>query len=94
MRTTLVLDDDLYREAKNVAVDSGTTVTAVIESALRESLQRRHGASRRRRKISLPTFRGRGLIHGVDLDNSATLLDAMKTRRRNGPRSCRGARRP
>ncbi|MGE5346543.1 MAG: type II toxin-antitoxin system VapB family antitoxin [Acidithiobacillales bacterium] len=80
MRTTLALDDDLYREAKKVAVDSGTTVTALIEAALRESLRRRHAAGPRRKKIRLPTFRGRGVMPGVDLDDSASLLDLMEAR--------------
>jgi hypothetical protein len=80
MRTTLALDDDLYREAKRVALDSGTTVTAFVEAALREKLRRRHGAARRRKKVPLPTFRGRGLMPGVDLDDSASLLDLMETR--------------
>jgi len=80
MRTTLALDDDLYREAKKAALDSGTTVTAVIEAALRECLRRRHGAAKRRTRIPLPTFRGRGLMPGVDLDDSASLLDVMEAR--------------
>lgn len=80
MRTTLALDDDLYREAKKAAVDSGRTVTAVIEAALRESLRRRQGSAKRRKKVRLPTFRGEGLMPGVDLDDSASLLDLMETR--------------
>jgi len=79
MRTTLALDDDLYRKAKKMALDSGRTVTAVIEAALRESLQRRHGAAHRRKRSRLPTFPGRGLKPGVDLDDSASLLDVMET---------------
>ncbi len=80
MRTTLALDDDLYREAKKAAVDSGTTVTALIEAALRESLRRRHAGPSRRKRSRLPTFRGRGLMPGVDLDDSASLLDLMEAR--------------
>jgi hypothetical protein len=80
MRTTLALDDDLYREAKRAALDSGTTVTALIEAALRESLRRRRGTAIRRKRSRLPTFRGRGLIPGVDLDDSASLLDLMEAR--------------
>jgi hypothetical protein len=80
MRTTLSLDDDLYREAKKAAVDSGTTLTALIEAALRESLRRRPVAAHRRKNSRLPTFRGRGLMPGVDLDDSASLLDLMESR--------------
>ena len=80
MRTTLALNDDLYRKAKKAALDSGTTVSALIEAALRESLRRQRSVRSRRKKIRLPTFRGLGLMPGVDLDDSASLLDLMKTR--------------
>jgi hypothetical protein len=36
--------------------------------------------SRRRRKFRLPTFNGGGTLPGVDLDNSAALLDIMEGR--------------
>ena len=40
MKTTLRLDDDLLREAKRRAVDEGTTLTHVVEEALRAALTR------------------------------------------------------
>lgn len=77
MRTTIRLNDDLLREAKQVAVSSGRTLTAVIEDALREALARRKtGAPRERTKLL--TVSGFGLRPGIDLDNSAALLDIME----------------
>ncbi len=38
MKTTLNLDDDLMREAKKRAAEFGTTLTRVVEDALRKSL--------------------------------------------------------
>ena len=78
MRTTIRLDDDLLREAKRRAAASGRTLTAVIEDALREALSRR-SAEPAQGWVSLPTFGGggRGLMPGVDLDDSASLLDLM-----------------
>jgi hypothetical protein len=35
MKTTLVLDDDLYRQAKVTAAHRGVTVASVVEEALR-----------------------------------------------------------
>jgi len=75
MRTTIRLDDSLLAAAKAQAARRGTTLTAVIEEALRESL-----ATRRRpahAPIELPTFDGR-LRPGVDLDDSAALLELME----------------
>ncbi|HZO50506.1 MAG TPA: CopG family transcriptional regulator [Gaiellaceae bacterium] len=74
MRTTIRLDDDLLTRAKRAAVERGTTLTAVIEDALRRALA---PAARAKARQELPTFRGDGLQPGVDLDDSASLLDAM-----------------
>jgi hypothetical protein len=88
MRTTVRLDPHLLAEAKKAAADSGRTLTAVIEDALRESLNRR-SAGPRRRKVKIPTFGGRGLQPGVDLDDSAGLLALMES-----DRDPRGRQRP
>jgi hypothetical protein len=77
MRTTIRFDDALLREAKQVAAESGRTLTAIIEDALREALARRSEAPQRER-IQLPVVKGGRLMPGVDLDNSAALLDLME----------------
>lgn len=38
MKTTLNLDDDLLREAKKRAAEGGTTLTHLVEEALRSAL--------------------------------------------------------
>jgi hypothetical protein len=76
MRTTIRLDDQLLREAKAAAALAGRSLTDLIEDALRESLARRRAVGRRRLE-KLPTFHGR-LLPGVDLDDSAALLDLME----------------
>jgi predicted transcriptional regulator len=88
VRTTVQLDPQLVAEAKKAAAASGRTLDAVIEDALRETLDRRTA----RRSVpagEIPTFRGRGLQPGVDLDNSAALLELMEndrdSRRRQHP---------
>ena len=76
MRTTIRLDDQLFREAKGVAAASGRTFTELVEEALREALARRRAAVGQKR-VTLKTFNGRGLRPGVDLDDAAALLDLM-----------------
>jgi hypothetical protein len=76
MRTTINIDDALLAEAKQVAARTGRSLTAVVEDALRQSLHRRHQASRR--AIDLPVFGEGGMRPGVDLDDSAALLDVME----------------
>ncbi len=76
MRTTVRLDDDLLRQAKALAARTGRTLTAVIEDGLREALAR-HRRRQERPPVALPTFKGKGLRPGVDLDDTAGLLDIL-----------------
>jgi len=78
MRTTVRLDENLLKDVKVYAAEHGQTLTAVLERALRELLvrSREHQPQPSR---ELPTFRGRGLRPGVDLDDSAALLDLMES---------------
>lgn len=76
MRTTIRLDDPLLRQAKKHAADTRRTLTAVIEDALREALARRRQGPSSPAKFT--TFGGQGLRPGVDLDNSAALLDLLE----------------
>jgi hypothetical protein len=75
MRTTIRLDDELLREAKRAAAESGQTLTALIEGALRERLARR-GRPSRRERITLIT--GDGVLRpGIDLSNNASVRELM-----------------
>ena len=80
MRTTIRLDDQLLTEAKLLAAAKGRSLTSVIEDALREMLARRK-MSRQQAPIRLKTDSGSGLLPGIDLDNSAALLDVMEKNR-------------
>jgi hypothetical protein len=80
MRTTVRLDEHLLREAKALAARTGRTLTQVLEDALRESVVRSRLAGNEGRSVELPTFSGRGLQPGVDLDSSAALLELMDDR--------------
>lgn len=76
MRTTINIDDALLAEAKQVAARTGRSLTAVVEDALRESLHRRRRTGQR--AVELPTFGEGGVQPGVDLDDSAALLELME----------------
>ncbi len=77
MRTTVRLDDELLRAVKRYAAERQLTLTAVLEQALREMLALRQQLEQRQ-PVRLPTFKGRGLQPGVDLDDSAALLALME----------------
>ena len=78
MRTTIRLDEHLLIEAKRYAAESGRTLTAVIEDALRASLARRE-SSPSKMPVRLKTAGGEGLQSGVDIDDSSALLDTMES---------------
>lgn len=77
MRTTINLPDELLTQIKKLAATSRSTVTAFIEDAVRESLARRR--ARRRERVVLKTYGKHGLLPGVDIDDTAALLDVMES---------------
>lgn len=76
MRTTIRLDEQLMSEVKQLAAQRGQTLTAVIEDALREMLARQRKMAERP-PVYLTTVEGKGLLPGIDLDDTASLLDLM-----------------
>lgn len=79
MRTTVRLPDELLKAAKRRAVETGRTLTDVIEDALRAALAR-EDAEAGGEPVRLPTFGSGGTLPGVDLDDTAALLDVMEGR--------------
>lgn len=78
MRTTVRLDDALLERAKREASRRGQTLTSLIEQGLRLVLAQTRPKHRRARVV-LPVCRaGGGTLPGVNLDDSAALLDIME----------------
>jgi hypothetical protein len=83
MRTTVDIDDDLLRRAKEAAAKSNRPLREVIEDALRKSLSGQKPGKPRAR-VELPVSdEPWGLCPGVNLDDTASLLDIME--RNDGP---------
>jgi hypothetical protein len=76
MRITVRLNDDLLAQAKHAAAQSGRTLTAIIEDALRQALSRNQSPSKRRRTRLVSSGEG-WLKPGANLDSTAELLDIM-----------------
>ena len=78
MRTTVNLPDELLARAKQYAAATHRTLTSVLEEGLRAVLDRP-----RRPEGSVPvrlvTYGSGGLRPGVDLDDTAALLDVMES---------------
>ncbi len=79
MRTTIILNDDLHRRVKEYAARNNRTLTSVIETALRYTLRSRTSAAPGR-KVKIPTGGSGGVMPGVDLNSTSSLLDRMEER--------------
>ena len=77
MRTTLDLDDGLMRAAKRRAAETGRTLTALVETALRELLRAEENAGTHR--LDWKVVEG-GAQAGVDLEDRDALFDRMSGR--------------
>ena len=77
--STIQLDDHLFREVEKWAAQSNRSLQAVVEDMIRAALPPAAGPKPTGR-LDLPTYGGSGLQPGVDLDNSAGLLDITESR--------------
>ena len=76
MKTTLNIDDRVMRRLREEAARRRTTISALVEAALRRILvETSHVADRRRARPVLPTWRSGGPL--VDVSNRAELYSAM-----------------
>lgn len=75
MRTTVRIDDDLYRRLKQRAVETGRTIGSLIEDAVRAALAPKPPSSEELEP--LPTCGGSGVMPGVDITSNVAVRDAM-----------------
>jgi hypothetical protein len=81
MRTTVRLNEALLARARGEAERRGVTLTSLIEQGLQLILRRPLKTSDRPH-VTLPECQaGGGLLPGVDLDDSAALLERMEESR-------------
>ena len=74
MRTTLSINDELYREVKVEAARRGLSVTSVIEQALRAALRPQHDTEPPDFPIST---RSSGIRSGINLTDPNDLYDLL-----------------
>jgi Ribbon-helix-helix protein, copG family len=80
MRTTVRLPDELMRQARQRAMATGRTLTRLIEDAIRAELSQPTSTGEDHVAYVVEPIDGNGLRPGVDLDDSAGLLDIMEER--------------
>ena len=77
MRTTVRINDELFRRAKKRAADEGRTLTSLIEDALTHIVAEPKPV--RRKRVELPVSKASGgVLPGVDLNRSVDLEEVMK----------------
>ncbi|MGH3434330.1 MAG: ribbon-helix-helix protein, CopG family [Thermocrispum sp.] len=75
MRTTIRMDDELYREVKTQAARSGRTVASVLEDAVRAGLN--VPGRRKAEPFAVRPLGFGGLRPGVDLASNRSVREAM-----------------
>ena len=81
MRTTVNIDDDLLRRARELALRDRRSLGDVVDDALRVLLvERRDQAT----SLTLTTYGGSGLRPGVDLEDKEALADLLDDDGRRG----------
>jgi len=75
VRTTIRIDDELYRQVKARAASEGRTVAAVIEDSVRTAMLGRTSVDVAPFEI-VASGRG-GLRPGVDLESNASVLEVL-----------------
>ncbi|MBA2391052.1 MAG: DUF2191 domain-containing protein [Geodermatophilaceae bacterium] len=80
MRTTVRLDEGLFRAVKQYAATADRTVTSVLEEALRRLLAEVDRQPSIPRPVLPLSTAGGGLLPGVDLDDGAALAELMDER--------------
>ena len=76
MRTTVTIDDALLERSKSEALRKKQSLGEFIEDALRQKLAAKKDSSKA--AAGLVLFGDGGPLPGVDLDDSASLLERME----------------
>lgn len=80
MRTTVRLDEALMQRARQEADRRGVTLTALIEQGLQLVLRRPLRRSQQAAVLLPECKAGGGTLPGVDINDSASLIDRMDRR--------------
>jgi hypothetical protein len=74
MRTTIRIDDEVYRRVKRVADRSDRTIGQVIEDAIQLAFR---PTPNDESVADLPVYGGSGVMPGVDLTSNRSVAEAM-----------------
>lgn len=75
MRTTITLDDRLLAQLKKKAAESGTSVSGLIEQAVRLFVRAPRASKRQEERFELVTFGRGGRFSRQNIDKTSRLLE-------------------
>jgi hypothetical protein len=81
MRTTISIDDGVLEELKHRARESGSSVSELIEEAVRRALSARSTATEPAIEFELVTYGRGGRFSSLDLDRTSVLIGAEDAQR-------------
>ncbi len=76
MKTTMIIDDDLYLRVKKLAVEQRRTATSVVDEALRHLIAAQSPATRPS-ELRFHTFSSPVVTPGIDLNRHAAVQDYL-----------------
>jgi hypothetical protein len=77
MKTTINIDNNLLLRAKRYALESGNTLTRLIEEGLNNLLKHVHLIKTSGYKLKWKTFKG-SILPGVDISDRDSLFNKME----------------
>ena len=77
LRTTVRLEESLLEQAKAVAAQQNKTLTSLIEEGLYLAIKQAQNPAPRKKVVLPVSTRTGGTWPGIDISNSADLLDIM-----------------
>ena len=80
LRTTVRVEESLLEQAKAQAARQNQTLTSLIEEGLRLVISKASSATPRKEVVLPVSGQGGGTMPGVDLSDSAGLLDILEGR--------------
>ena len=75
MKTTIEISDALLRAARRLAAERGTTLRAIVETALRRYREAASDPAAARPRLRRHSFRGRGLQPGLSETDCAAIRE-------------------
>jgi predicted transcriptional regulator len=75
MKTTIELNDNLLKEAKQLAVLKNRTFKDITESALRDYLKEHKKKASQRFRLKRASYRGKGLQNGLEEGNWSAIRE-------------------